>query len=132
MPFIVASAVLFYVGVAFAFFLVLPMAFNFFTKVAPTGVVVMTDIKSYLDFTIGMLFAFGLAFQVPIAIIIIVWVGLVPRRSLAKSRPYVFLACVRDRNDPHAAGRVLADAARAADVRAVRGCAVLLLAVLAG
>jgi sec-independent protein translocase protein TatC len=91
-PFIVASAGLFYVGVAFAFFLVLPMAFNFFTRVAPAGVVVMTDIKSYLDFTIGMLFAFGLAFQVPIAIIIIVWVGLVSRRSLAKSRPYVFLA----------------------------------------
>jgi sec-independent protein translocase protein TatC len=92
LPFIVASAVLFYVGVAFAFFLVLPMAFNFFTKVAPPGVTVMTDIKSYLDFTIGMLFAFGLAFQVPIAIIIIVWVGLVSRKSLAKSRPYVFLA----------------------------------------
>jgi len=91
-PFIVASAVLFYVGVAFAFFLVLPMAFNFFTKVEPKGVIVMTDIKSYLDFTIGMLFAFGLAFQVPIAIVIVVWVGLVSRQRLAKSRPYVFLA----------------------------------------
>ena len=92
LPFIVASAVLFYVGVAFAFFLVLPMAFGFFTRVAPKGVTVMTDIKSYLDFTIGMLFAFGLAFQLPIAIVIVVWTGLVSRRSLSKSRPYVFLA----------------------------------------
>jgi len=91
LPFIVASAVLFYVGVAFGFFLVLPMAFGFFTKVAPKGVTVMTDIKSYLDFVIGMLFAFGLAFQVPIAIVIVVWTGLVSRKTLAKSRPYVFL-----------------------------------------
>ncbi|HVS24683.1 MAG TPA: twin-arginine translocase subunit TatC [Gammaproteobacteria bacterium] len=91
LPFILASAMLFYVGVAFAFFLVLPMAFSFFTRVAPKGVTVMTDIKSYLDFVIGMLFAFGLAFQVPIAIVIVVWTGLVSRKSLAKSRPYVFL-----------------------------------------
>jgi sec-independent protein translocase protein TatC len=52
---------------------------------------VMTDITQYLSFTIGMLFAFGLAFQVPIAIIIIVWTGLVSRKTLARSRPYVFL-----------------------------------------
>ena len=91
LPFILASALLFYVGVAFAFFLVLPMAFTFFTKVAPKGVTVMTDINQYLDFTIGMLLAFGLAFQVPIAIVIVVWTGLVSRKTLAKSRPYVFL-----------------------------------------
>jgi sec-independent protein translocase protein TatC len=91
LPFIVASALLFYVGAAFAFFLVLPMAFNFFTTVAPKGVTVMTDINSYLDFTIGMLIAFGFAFQVPIVIVIVVWTGLVSRRKLAKSRPYVFL-----------------------------------------
>jgi sec-independent protein translocase protein TatC len=89
--FIAASAILFYVGVAFAFFMVLPMAFGFFNTVAPEGVTVMTDINSYLDFTIGMLLAFGLAFQVPIVIVIIVWTGLVTRKSLAKSRPYVFL-----------------------------------------
>jgi sec-independent protein translocase protein TatC len=90
-PFIVASAILFYVGVSFAFFLVLPMAFAFFNRVAPKGVTVMTDINSYLDFTIGMLLAFGFAFQVPIAIIIVVWIGLVSRKSLAQARPYVFL-----------------------------------------
>ncbi len=89
--FIAASAILFYVGVAFAFFLVLPMAFNFFTTVAPKGVTVMTDINAYLDFTIGMLLAFGFAFQVPIAIIIVVWIGLVSRKTLSQSRPYVFL-----------------------------------------
>ncbi len=91
LPFVFASAGLFYIGVAFAFFLVLPMVFGFFTNTAPTGVTVMTDIAAYLDFTIGMLLAFGLAFQVPIAIIIIVWTGLVSRQTLVNSRPYVLL-----------------------------------------
>ena len=89
--FIAASAVLFYVGVAFAFFLVLPMAFRFFQSVTPTRVRIATDISAYLDFTIGMSLAFGLAFQVPIAIVVIVWTGAVSRQSLAKARPYVFL-----------------------------------------
>lgn len=92
LPFIVASAVLFYLGTAFAFFLVLPMVFKFFASVAPEGVRVMTDIKSFLDFLIGMLLAFGLAFQMPVVIIIIVWTGLVSRQKLAKVRPYVFLS----------------------------------------
>ncbi|HET8697834.1 MAG TPA: twin-arginine translocase subunit TatC [Gammaproteobacteria bacterium] len=90
--FIAASAVLFYTGVAFAFFLVLPMAFKFFQSVTPTHVRIATDISAYLDFTIGMSLAFGFAFQVPIAIIVIVWTGLVSRQTLAKGRPYVFLA----------------------------------------
>ena len=92
LPFIVASAVLFYVGVAFAFFLVLPNVFQFFATTAPDGVKVMTDINAFLSFTIGMVFAFGLAFQVPIIVIIIVWTGLVSRRALKGARPYVFLA----------------------------------------
>lgn len=91
LPFIVASAGLFYVGVAFAYFFVLPMVFNFFANTAPAGVKVMTDINSFLSFTLGMVFAFGLAFQVPIAIIIIVWTGLVSRKGLKQARPYVFL-----------------------------------------
>ena len=91
LPFIVASACLFYVGVAFAFFLVLPMAFKFFATTAPEGVTVMTDINAFLSFTLGMVFAFGLAFQVPIVIIVIVWTGLVSRRALKSARPYVFL-----------------------------------------
>jgi sec-independent protein translocase protein TatC len=91
LPFMIASALLFYAGVAFAYFLVLPMVFGFFATTAPTGVAVMPDITSYLDFMIAMLFAFGVAFQVPIAIVIIVWTGLVSRRTLAGSRPYVLL-----------------------------------------
>jgi sec-independent protein translocase protein TatC len=91
LPFVVASVVLFYVGVSFAYFVVLPMAFGFFANAAPVGVKVMTDINSFLDFTLGMMLAFGFAFQVPIAIVIAVWTGLVSRASLARSRPYVFL-----------------------------------------
>jgi sec-independent protein translocase protein TatC len=91
LPFIVASAGLFYVGVAFAFFFVLPLAFQFFATAAPPGVKVMTDINAFLSFTLGMVFAFGLAFQVPIGIILIVWSGLVSRRALKNARPYVFL-----------------------------------------
>ena len=82
---------LFYGGAAFAFFVVLPMVFEFFAQVAPAGVTFMPDINSYLDFMVAMVFAFGLAFQVPIAIIIIVWTGLVSRKTLAAGRPYVFL-----------------------------------------
>jgi sec-independent protein translocase protein TatC len=92
LPFIFASAALFYVGVAFAFFLVLPMVFQFFATTAPAGVKVMTDINAFLSFTLGMVFAFGLAFQIPIVIIVIVWTGLVSRKKLQQSRPYVFLS----------------------------------------
>jgi len=91
-PFIVASAGLFYVGVAFAFFLVLPAAFKFFASRDLVGVTVMTDINAFLSFTIGMVFAFGIAFQMPIIIIIIVWTGLVSRKALKGARPYVLLA----------------------------------------
>ncbi|HEY3518982.1 MAG TPA: twin-arginine translocase subunit TatC [Gammaproteobacteria bacterium] len=91
LPFIIASAGLFYVGVAFAFFLVLPAAFKFFASRDLAGVTVMTDINAFLSFTLGMVFAFGLAFQVPIIVIIIAWTGLVSRRALKGARPYVFL-----------------------------------------
>jgi sec-independent protein translocase protein TatC len=91
LPFIIGSAGLFYVGVAFAFFLVLPAAFKFFASRDLAGVTVMTDINAFLSFTLGMVFAFGLAFQVPIIVIIIAWTGLVSRRALKSARPYVFL-----------------------------------------
>jgi sec-independent protein translocase protein TatC len=91
LPFILASAALFYVGVAFAYFVVLPMVFDFFANTAPPGVRVMTDINAFLSFTLGMVFAFGLAFQVPIVVIVVVWTGLVSRRALKSARPYVFL-----------------------------------------
>jgi sec-independent protein translocase protein TatC len=91
LPMIAASAGLFYVGMAFAFFLVLPIVFEFFANAAPADVKVMTDINAFLSFTLGMVFAFGIAFQVPIVIIIIVWTGLVSRKKLKEARPYVFL-----------------------------------------
>jgi sec-independent protein translocase protein TatC len=92
LPFIFASAGLFYVGVGFAFFLVLPMVFKFLESITLVGVTQKPDINSYLSFTLNMSFAFGLAFQVPIIIIIIVWTGLVSRRAMTSARPYVVLA----------------------------------------
>ena len=92
LPFIAASATLFYVGVAFAFFVILPIVFKFFATRELADVKVMTDINAFLSFTLGMVFAFGIAFQMPIVIIIIVWTGLVSRRALKNARPYVFLA----------------------------------------
>jgi len=91
LPFIGASAGLFYLGAVFAFFVVLPVVFKFFATTAPADVKVMTDINAFLSFTLGIVFAFGLAFQVPIVIIVIVWTGLVSRNALKNARPYVFL-----------------------------------------
>ena len=91
LPFIASSAVLFYIGSAFAFLFVLPMVFQFFTSVAPPSVKVMTDINAFLSFTLGMVLAFGFAFQVPIVIVTIVWTGLVSRKTLGGARPYVLL-----------------------------------------
>ena len=91
LSFVFTSVMLFYAGVAFSYFLVLPMAFRFFATQAPLGVKIMPDINSFLDFTIGMSLAFGFAFQVPVAIVVSVWTGLVTRETLAKSRAYVFL-----------------------------------------
>ncbi|HET7608915.1 MAG TPA: twin-arginine translocase subunit TatC, partial [Gammaproteobacteria bacterium] len=92
LPFIAASATLFYVGVAFAFFVILPIVFQFFASRELADVKIMTDINAFLSFTLGMVFAFGLAFQMPIVIVIIVWTGLVSRRALKNARPYVLLA----------------------------------------
>ena len=92
LPFIAASAGLFYVGVAFAFFVILPLVFKFFATRELTDVKVMTDINAFLSFTLGMVFAFGIAFQMPIVVVIIVWTGLVSRRALKNARPYVLLA----------------------------------------
>lgn len=90
-PMLVSSVVLFYTGVAFAYFVVFPVMFGFFTSVAPHGVTVMTDIAAYLDFILAIFFAFGLAFQVPVATVLLVWVGLTTPAQLAAQRQYVFL-----------------------------------------
>lgn len=90
-PLLASSIVLFYAGVAFAYYLVFPLIFGFMTAIAPEGVEVMTDISSYLDFITMIVLAFGLAFEVPIATVLIVWTGLTTTKKLAKARPYVFL-----------------------------------------
>ena len=91
MPLLATSIILFYLGIAFAFFVVFPLMFNFFTAIAPEGVEVMTDISQFLDFITTIIFAFGIAFEVPIATVLIVWTGRTTPAKLGKARPYVFL-----------------------------------------
>ena len=91
LPLLVSSTVLFYLGVAFAYFVVLPVVFQFLTGVAPEGVAVMTDITEYLDFVLKMFFAFGLAFEVPVATVLLVRAGVVSPDDLAAKRPYIIV-----------------------------------------
>ena len=88
-PLLVASTILFYCGVAFAYFLVAPLALGFFTAAAPFGVTIMTDIEAYLDFVLTLFFAFGVCFEVPIFTIVAVWSGFTTIESLVEKRPYV-------------------------------------------
>ena len=90
-PLLIASTVLFYLGVAFAYFVVFPLVFGFLTAAAPEGVAVMTDIAKYLDFVLGLFFAFGVCFEVPIFTIVLVWSGIVSTHDLAEKRPYVIV-----------------------------------------
>jgi sec-independent protein translocase protein TatC len=90
-PLLASSILLFYAGISFAYFVVFPLIFGFMTAVAPDGVEVMTDISSYLSFITMIVLAFGLAFEVPIATVLMVWTGLTTPAKLAKARPYVFL-----------------------------------------
>jgi sec-independent protein translocase protein TatC len=91
MPLVIASTLLFLIGMAFAYFLVFPVVFGFITGYAPEGVAVMTDIGSYLDFVITLFMAFGLAFEVPIAVIVLVGFGLVQISTLKEIRSYVIV-----------------------------------------
>jgi sec-independent protein translocase protein TatC len=91
LPLMSSSIVLFYGGVAFAYYVVFPLMFGFFTAAAPTGVTVMTDIAAYLDFVLALFFAFGIAFEVPVATVLAVWAGFTTPAKLAAKRPYVLL-----------------------------------------
>jgi sec-independent protein translocase protein TatC len=91
-PLLIASTLLFYLGMAFAYFVVFPLVFGFLTAAAPEGVAIMTDITKYLDFVLTLFFAFGICFEVPIFTIVMVWTGLVTQASLAEKRPYVIVA----------------------------------------
>jgi sec-independent protein translocase protein TatC len=90
-PLLIASTLLFFLGVAFAYYVVFPLMFGFLTAAAPEGVAVMTDISKYLDFVLALFFAFGICFEVPIFTIVLVWTGLVTPAELSEKRPYVIV-----------------------------------------
>ncbi|WP_434772731.1 twin-arginine translocase subunit TatC [Pseudomonas entomophila] len=92
-PLLLSSIVLFYAGMAFAYFLVFPLIFGFFAAATPEGVSMMTDIASYLDFVMTLFFAFGVAFEIPVAVVLLVWIGVVEVSYLRKIRPYVIIGC---------------------------------------
>lgn len=91
LPLLVASIVLFYAGMAFAYFAVFPVIFQFMVMTAPQGVAVMTDINQYMDFVLTLFFAFGISFEVPIATILLVATGVATRETIADKRPYAIV-----------------------------------------
>ncbi len=92
LPLLVSSTLLFYGGMAFAYFVVFPMAFGFFVQALPPGVTMMTDIRAYLDFVFSMFFAFGISFEVPVAVVLLARMGVINPDTLADKRPYMILA----------------------------------------
>ena len=90
-PLLGSSIILFYAGIAFAYFVVFELVFGFFASITPPSVEMMTDIAAYLDFITKIFLAFGIAFEVPIATVLVVWTGLTTPEKLGKARPYVFL-----------------------------------------
>ena len=92
-PVLASSVLLFYCGAAFAYFVVFPLIFAFFTSVGPEDIAIMTDINRYLDFVLKLFFAFGVAFEIPIAALIAIWAGITTPESLGKKRPYIIVGC---------------------------------------
>jgi sec-independent protein translocase protein TatC len=90
-PLLVSSILLFYVGMAFAYYFVFPVMFQFFASTTPKGVAMMTDINNYLDFVLTMFFCFGLAFEVPVAVVLLVLMGMVRIEKLKANRGYVLV-----------------------------------------
>ncbi|MGX5914697.1 twin-arginine translocase subunit TatC [Aliidiomarina sp. Khilg15.8] len=90
-PLLISSTLLFYGGIAFAYYVVLPLAFGFFTSMAPDGITIATDISSYLDFVLKIFFAFGIAFEIPVAILLLCWSGATTPESLRAKRAYVIV-----------------------------------------
>ena len=90
-PLLFSSIILFYLGMVFAYFVVFPLMFQFFTGIALEGVTMMTDITKYLDFVLKMFFAFGLAFEVPIATILVISTGMTTADKLSEKRPYIIV-----------------------------------------
>lgn len=92
-PLFLSSVVLFYLGVAFAYYVVFPLVFGFFTSVGPQSVTIMTDISQYLTFVMKLFFAFGAAFEIPVATVLLIASGVISPQNLAKKRPYVIVIC---------------------------------------
>ncbi|ASP37610.1 twin-arginine translocase subunit TatC [Bacterioplanes sanyensis] len=92
-PLLVTSIVLFYSGIAFAYFVVLPLAFAFFTAAGPEGISFLPDISNILNFILKIFFAFGIAFEIPIATFLMVLTGITTVESLSEKRPYIFVGC---------------------------------------
>lgn len=92
-PLLFSSTLLFYAGMAMAYFLVLPTVFKFLISVAPEGVAVMTDINKYLNFVLAIFLAFGLAFETPVAIVLLIYTGFVTPKQLRENRGYVLVGC---------------------------------------
>lgn len=92
-PLLISSIVLFYAGIAFAYYVVFPLVFGFFTSVGPENVAVMTDISSYLNFVLKLFFAFGVVFEIPIATLLLIWSGATTAESLGQKRAYVIVGC---------------------------------------
>ena len=90
-PLLISSVILFYCGIAFAYFVIFPILFGFFIGIAPEGVAVMTDIGQYLDFIIAIFLAFGIAFEVPVATFILIAAGVTTADKLGKKRPYIII-----------------------------------------
>jgi sec-independent protein translocase protein TatC len=93
LPLLVSSVLLFYMGVAFAYYLVCPVIFAFIASTTPEGVKMMPDIIRYLDFVLAMMFAFGFAFEIPVATVLLVWAGVTTPQSLTDKRPYIIVGC---------------------------------------
>ena len=91
-PLLLSSSGLFYLGIVFSYFVVFPIIFSFFANTAPEGVAVMTDINAYLRFVIKLFFAFGVAFEVPVATVLLVYMGVTSVANLKKKRPYIIVA----------------------------------------
>lgn len=92
-PLFISSVVLFYAGIAFARYILFDIIFGFFISVAPEGIQVAPDISSFLSFALTLFFAFGIAFEIPIAVFLCIWAGLVEPESLTGKRPYVVVGC---------------------------------------
>ncbi len=93
LPLFISSVVLFYAGVAFAYYIIFPLIFSFFTATAPEHVAVTPDIATHLDLVMKLFFAFGLAFEIPVATVLLISAGIISPKNLAKKRPYVIVGC---------------------------------------